>query len=183
MPTNIEDVRLSKTGSERRAVKVTRLTHCGHRDPQKDGGCNGISSHPSASKRLANYSSAMILSPRLTLGVKRSPFNGTIRRLRMEEAKMKLLIALSVLLITGFVAASPKQARAVVYCQYVEYPAGCVVRPGVVVAPTHDVRKIPPPINAPTSGFIILRQDLFDRNNPNNLRSDWHSPPAQPGQF
>jgi len=32
-------------------------------------------------------------------------------------------------------------------------------------------------------GFIILRQDLFDRNNPNNLRSDWPGPPAQPGQF
>jgi hypothetical protein len=99
-----------------------------------------------------------------------------------EEAEMKLSIALSALLITGFVAASTEKASAVVYCQYIEYPAGCVVRPGVVVAPTHDVRKIPPSIDAPTSGFI-LRQDLFDRNNPNNLRSDWHSPPAQPGQF
>ena len=100
----------------------------------------------------------------------------------MEEAKMKLLIALSALLIIGFVAAGTKKASAVVYCRYIEYPVGCVVRPGVVVAPTRDVRKIPPSINAPTSGFI-LRQDLFDRNNPNNLRSDWHGPPAQPGQF
>jgi hypothetical protein len=49
-------------------------------------------------------------------------------------------------------------------------------------APTHDVRKIPPTIDAPKRGFI-LRQDLFDRNNSNNLRSDWHAPPAQPGQF
>ena len=32
------------------------------------------------------------------------------------------------------------------------------------------------------SGFI-LRQDLFDRQNPNNIRSDWPAPPAQPGQF
>ncbi len=31
-------------------------------------------------------------------------------------------------------------------------------------------------------GFV-LRQDLFDRNHPNNLRSDWPGPPAQPGQF
>src|SRR5258706_196908 len=83
---------------------------------------------------------------------------------------------------TGFVAASTEKASAVVYCQYIEYPAGCVVRPGVVVAPIHDVRKIPPSINAPTSGFI-LRQDLFDRNNPNNLRSDWPGPSAQTGQF
>jgi hypothetical protein len=44
---------------------------------------------------------------------------------------MKLSIALSALLITGFVAASTEQASAVVYCQYVSYPAGCVVRPGV----------------------------------------------------
>jgi hypothetical protein len=52
------------------------------------------------------------------------------------------------------------------------------------VTPTHNVRKIPPTIDAPKSGFIlILRQDLFDRNNPNNLRSDWPSPPAQPAQF
>ena len=50
------------------------------------------------------------------------------------------------------------------------------------VAPAHDVRKVPPVIDTPKSGFI-LRQDLFDRNNPNNLRSDWPSPPAQPGQF
>jgi hypothetical protein len=49
---------------------------------------------------------------------------------------MKLSIALSVLLITGFVAASTEKANAaVVYCQYVEYPAGCVVRRGVVLRP------------------------------------------------
>ena len=96
---------------------------------------------------------------------------------------MKLSIASSALLIAGFVAASTENASAVVYCQYIGYPAGCVVRPGVVIAPpTHDVRKIPPSIGAPTRGFI-LRQDLFDRNDPNNLRSDYHGPPAQPGQF
>lgn len=48
---------------------------------------------------------------------------------------MKLSIALSALLITGFVAASTEKADAVVYCQYVEYPAGCIVRPGVVLRP------------------------------------------------
>lgn len=31
------------------------------------------------------------------------------------------------------------------------------------------------------SGFI-LRQDLFDRLNPNNIRTDWPAPSAQPGQ-
>jgi hypothetical protein len=51
------------------------------------------------------------------------------------EAEMKFLIALSVLLITGFVAASTEKAGAVVYCQYIDYPAGCVARPGVVLRP------------------------------------------------
>jgi hypothetical protein len=51
------------------------------------------------------------------------------------------------------------------------------------VAAPSPVREIPPPVD--TVGLLpfgILRQDLFDRNNPRNLRSDWHSPPAQPGQ-
>lgn len=49
---------------------------------------------------------------------------------------MKLSIALAAaLLITGFVTASTERAGAVVYCQYVEYPAGCIVRPGVVLRP------------------------------------------------
>jgi len=51
------------------------------------------------------------------------------------------------------------------------------------VAHFHDARIIPPkPVDGGRVGFI-LRQDLFDRNNPNNLRSDWPGPPAQPGQF
>ena len=93
---------------------------------------------------------------------------------------MKSSIALSALLITGLIAESTEKARATVYCQYLEYRADCAVRPGVIVAPTQDVRKISPPTDAPAKGFI-LRQDLFDRNNPNNLRHDWHSPPSQPG--
>jgi hypothetical protein len=50
------------------------------------------------------------------------------------------------------------------------------------VVKARSVQKSPPVVNTPRSGFI-LRQDLFDRNNPNNLRSDWPSPPAQPGQY
>jgi hypothetical protein len=46
---------------------------------------------------------------------------------------MKLSIALSVLLVSGFLAASSEPANAVVYCQYVSYPVGCVARPGVVL--------------------------------------------------
>jgi hypothetical protein len=55
------------------------------------------------------------------------------------------------------------------------------------IVPTH-VRKIPPSIDDPRNAFIlrsavVLRQDLFDRNDRNNVRSDWPAPPAQPGQF
>ena len=44
------------------------------------------------------------------------------------------------------------------------------------------VSQIKSPAVTSKSGFI-LRQDLFDRLDPNNLRSDWPGPPAQPGQF
>jgi hypothetical protein len=55
---------------------------------------------------------------------------------------MKPSIALAaVLLITGFVAASTEKASAVVYCQYVAYPANCVVRPGVVLRPRPVARE------------------------------------------
>ena len=48
------------------------------------------------------------------------------------EAKMKLSISLSAVLIAaGFMVASSKPASAVIYCQYISYPAGCIVRPGV----------------------------------------------------
>jgi hypothetical protein len=52
-----------------------------------------------------------------------------------REPEMKLLITLSALLIAGFVAASTEPASAVVYCQYVAYPADCTVRAGVVLRP------------------------------------------------
>jgi hypothetical protein len=48
---------------------------------------------------------------------------------------MKTSIALFALLIAAFVAATTKPASAIVYCQYVDYPAGCSVRAGVVLRP------------------------------------------------
>jgi hypothetical protein len=66
----------------------------------------------------------------------------------IEEAEMKLSIALSALLITGFVAASTEKASAVVYCQYVEYPAGCVAKPGVVLRPRPAGVVVAPGVDA-----------------------------------
>jgi hypothetical protein len=54
--------------------------------------------------------------------------------------------------------------------------------PHTNVAPVRDARSLSPPVDNGRR-VLILRQDLFDRNNPNNLRSDYPGPPAQPGQF
>lgn len=66
---------------------------------------------------------------------------------------MKRSIALSALLTVGFVTASSEQASAVVYCQYISYPAGCVVRPGVVLRPRPVARAVVTPgVGAPGVG-------------------------------
>ena len=44
-------------------------------------------------------------------------------------------IAASVLLGLAGLTLNPAPAKAVVYCQYVSYPAGCVARAGVVLRP------------------------------------------------
>ena len=70
----------------------------------------------------------------------------------MMEAEMKLAIALSAL-VAGFVVPSTEEARAVVYCQYVNYPGGCVVRPGVVLRPRPVARAVVTPgVGAPGVG-------------------------------
>jgi hypothetical protein len=43
------------------------------------------------------------------------------------------------------------------------------------------VRRWPNPADLVAPG--IIRQDLFDRRNPANLRHDYPPPPRQPGQF
>jgi hypothetical protein len=58
---------------------------------------------------------------------------------------MKLSIALSALLITGFMAVTTEPASAIVYCQYVDYPAGCSVRAGVVLRPRPVARAVATP--------------------------------------
>ncbi|CUU16586.1 hypothetical protein ABIB94_009337 [Bradyrhizobium sp. JR7.2] len=44
-------------------------------------------------------------------------------------------IAASFLLGLAGLTLNPTPAKAVVYCQYVEYPVGCVARAGVVLRP------------------------------------------------
>lgn len=59
---------------------------------------------------------------------------------------MKSSMALSAILVAGLMAGSTEQASAaVVYCQYIDYPVGCVVRPGVVLRPRPVARAVVTP--------------------------------------
>jgi hypothetical protein len=65
----------------------------------------------------------------------------------------------------------------------------CALTPAIAAAqdgraktePAQRARRIPAPGDIVAPG--VLRQDLFDRNNPNNLRRDYPAAPAQPAQF
>ena len=59
-------------------------------------------------------------------------------------------------------------------------PAGFAQNSPTKAEPAKTARRMLPPHVRPLG---ILRQDLFDRNSPNNLRSDYPAPPSQPGQF
>jgi hypothetical protein len=46
---------------------------------------------------------------------------------------LKIATAALFLLTIGMMASTTETANAVVYCQYISYPAGCVARPGGVL--------------------------------------------------
>jgi hypothetical protein len=52
------------------------------------------------------------------------------------------------------ISMSARPANAVVYCQYIAYPAGCVVRPGVVLVarPVARAAVVTPGVGAPGVG-------------------------------
>ena len=80
---------------------------------------------------------------------------------------MKRSIALAALLTAGFVTTGSEQASAVVYCQYVSYPAGCIVRPGVVLRPRPVARAVVTPgVGAP--GVGVRRGTPMNRGGPVN---------------
>jgi hypothetical protein len=91
----------------------------------------------------------------------------TLRNPLMKEISMKLRIAIAAaLLTTGFVATPTDQASAVVYCSYVGYPSGCIVRPGVVLRtrPVAGVRGVG--VGAP--GVGVRRGTPMNRGGPVN---------------
>jgi hypothetical protein len=68
------------------------------------------------------------------------------------EGKMKLPIMLAAI-VAGLTVADTSEVSAVVYCQYVNYPAGCVARPGVVLRPRPVARAVVTPgVGAPGVG-------------------------------
>ncbi len=54
----------------------------------------------------------------------------------------KLLLALCAISAFGVFEAATSPAEAVVYCRYINYPANCVVRPGVVLVPRPAARVV-----------------------------------------
>jgi hypothetical protein len=79
-------------------------------------------------------------------------FSNSASNSKRRKAEMKLGIAFSLMLLVGLLAATEK-AHAVVYCQYVAYPAGCIVRPGAVLGPRPVARAVVTPgVGAPGVG-------------------------------
>jgi len=73
---------------------------------------------------------------------------------------MKVAIPLYTLLTIVIVMVTTDAANAVVYCQYIDYPASCVVRPGVVLRPrvVAPVVVVKPVVVAPVRrGAVVVR--------------------------
>jgi hypothetical protein len=80
---------------------------------------------------------------------------------------MKLSIAFAAILTAGFVAAGTEEAGAAVYCQYVSYPAGCIVRPGIVLRPRPVARAVVTP-GVGAAGVGVRRGTPMNRGGPVN---------------
>jgi hypothetical protein len=65
---------------------------------------------------------------------------------------MKFPIASLMLLSIALLAGNTREARAVVYCQYINYPVACVVRPGVPLVARPVARAATPGVGAPGVG-------------------------------
>ncbi len=65
---------------------------------------------------------------------------------------MKSPSLLFALFAFGSLSVGAEPANAVVYCQYVDFPVGCIVRPGVVLRPRPVARAVTPGVGAPGVG-------------------------------
>ena len=70
----------------------------------------------------------------------------------------------------------------VVFCVLLFPPVASANGAKTRTEPVQAAPRTPLVVVVRPNGFV-LRQDLFDRNDPNNLRSNYPGPPAQPGQY
>jgi hypothetical protein len=75
-------------------------------------------------------------------------------------------LTLLAMAMAGTVATTTRPAQAVVYCQYVSYPANCVARAGVVLRPRPAVRAVTTGVGAP--GVGVRRGTPANRGGPVN---------------
>jgi hypothetical protein len=68
----------------------------------------------------------------------------------------------------GTMVATSEPAHAVVYCTYIDYPANCVARPGVVLRARPVARAVTPGVGAP--GVGVRRGTVGNRGGPVNRR-------------
>ncbi len=61
--------------------------------------------------------------------------------------------------VGGMAVTTSGPALAVVYCQYIDYPANCVVRPGVALVARPLVRAVTPGVGAPGVGVRLGTPD------------------------
>jgi hypothetical protein len=71
--------------------------------------------------------------------------------------KMKIAAASFAFLTIGIFSATTDTAHAVVYCQYISYPANCVARPGVVLRARPVARVAARPGTAMNRGGPVNR--------------------------
>lgn len=71
---------------------------------------------------------------------------------------MKIAIAMLSVLAGGIAAvATTEEANAAVYCRYIGYPKGCIVRPGVVLVARPVVVTPRPVVVAPRRTVVTTR--------------------------
>jgi hypothetical protein len=78
----------------------------------------------------------------------------------------RALVPFAVLIgsISGMVVTTSGPAQAVVYCQYIDYPASCVARPGVRLVARPGVRAATVGVGAP--GVGVRRGTPTNRGGP-----------------
>ena len=69
----------------------------------------------------------------------------------------RALVPFAVLIgsISGMVVTTSGPAQAVVYCQYIDYPASCVARPGVRLVARPGVRAATVGVGAPVARAAV----------------------------